>query len=325
MYDILTLGSAARDAFLVSKAFTRIDPDPQTPGAFECIPLGEKVDLDQCVISTGGGATNAAVTFARLGMKTGAIVRVGKDDFGDEIIRDLKNEHIETTFIKRDPQEPTAFSVLLTAPDGERSALVWRGASAHIHEKDIPFEKLKARWMYIASLGGDLALAQKVIRYCVAHNIRTCYNPGAQELKKGIENFSSIIRNLTIMNINLEEAQLLLNTESRDVVKLCRGIAQKDLLLVITDGPRGAYAFQNDALWFVRPEAVKVISSTGAGDAFGSGFLAALMEEYSIEDALRYAMHNAQSVIQYFGAKKGILKKIPGKKRLQEIKVRKLR
>ncbi|MFA6522745.1 MAG: carbohydrate kinase family protein [Patescibacteria group bacterium] len=325
MHDIVTIGSATRDAFLVSKAFKTIDPDPEKPGAFECIPLGEKIDLDACTLSTGGGASNAAVTFARLKLKTAIVARVGKDDFGDEIARDLKKEYVDIKFLKRDATEPTAFSVLLTAPDGERSALVSRGASAHWSEKDIPFDKLKSSWLYITSLGGDLSLALKAIRYGVSHGMKTAYNPGIAELKKGMESFEPVLRNLTIFNLNLEEAQLLLTTDTRDIVKLCRGIAQKDLLIILTDGPRGAYAYRNDELWFVRPEAVKVISSTGAGDAFGSGFAAAFMKEYSIEDCLRVAMINSQEVIQHFGAKHGIIHAFPGKKRMQEIKVRKLR
>jgi sugar/nucleoside kinase (ribokinase family) len=113
--------------FLVSDQFKMIRSPKFETGIGECVALGTKIDVDQIVHTTGGGATNAAVTFARLGFTTAAVCRVGEDKAGEEIVWDLEGDGVDTSLVKKIAGGQTGYSTLLTAPSGERSVLVYLG------------------------------------------------------------------------------------------------------------------------------------------------------------------------------------------------------
>ena len=88
-YDIVSIGSATRDVFLNSANFeSRRHADSPT-GTEQCFPLGSKIEINKMVFTTGGGGTNAAVTFARQGLKTADIGVVGRDFNGRAILEEL--------------------------------------------------------------------------------------------------------------------------------------------------------------------------------------------------------------------------------------------
>ena len=315
-YDIITIGSAVRDVFVVSKEFKLFPSEKFITGVGECVALGTKIDLDEMVMATGGGATNAAVTFGHLGFKTAAIARVGQDYSGAEIIGELRNCHVDSSLIRVISDEPTAYSTLLTEPKGgERTALVYRGASATFTGKDIPWSKMKTDWLYLTSLAGNMTLAKKLITK-LGKTTKICCNPGGGELKQGWKSFAPLLKHIFLLNLNKEEADQLF--AGKDPAKLI----PSSLCLVITDGPRGATALLDGTRWHINGSNVKVISRTGAGDAFGSGMVAALMKGMAIDDALRLGLLNSQSVIRHYGAKRGILTKWPGTKEFKKIAVK---
>ena len=165
MYDVITIGSATIDAFLVSKAF-KVLPDPRAKNRdkMECIPFGAKIELDDFYLTTGGGATNAAATFASLGLKTAIVTRIGDDASGAEVLKDLKNRHIATTLIKTVKNGITGYGSQLVAPGGERSVLVSRGVSASFTDRAVTTSKLKSKWIYMSSLAGNTNLALRVAK-----------------------------------------------------------------------------------------------------------------------------------------------------------------
>ncbi len=322
MYDVITIGSATRDVFLVSKAFRMIASDQFPTGVGECVSLGSKIEVDKLVLTTGGGGTNAAVTFARLGLRTATITRIGDDASGRDVLEDLERNGVATSFVKTVKGGDTGYSTLLTAASGERSVLVHRGVSASFRETDIPFSKLKAKWIYMTSLAGNTALATKIIREARKRGTRVAFNPGGTELKKGLRALEPIFKGLSVLMLNSEEAGQLVQSPSRDIEALCKKIAHPGVVLVITDGPNGAYAHLDGTTWFARPHGFKAVSRTGAGDAFGSGFVCALAKGFGVDDALRTGTINAESVIRSYGAKEGILKRWPSATHQRDIKIR---
>lgn len=325
MYDVITIGSAIKDAFLVSKEF-RVLPDPKSPNTLlECVPFGSKIILDKMVLTTGGGATNAAATFGSLGFNVACVTRIGDDDDGKSVLKDLKQFKVKTGLVHTIKGGQTGYSALLTASNGERSVLTHRGVSGKFTDKSITLSKLNTKWIYMSSLAGNVALATRIIKYAAKNNIKVAYNPGSQELKKGLRAFSNILKNVTILNVNLEEAKLLANTNSKDVKQLAKKILHSGMSLIITDGPRGSYLANEDGIFFAQPRNVKVISRTGAGDAFGSGVVASLIKGKTAEEALQVGTINAESVIQSYGAKMGILNKWPSKSLEKQIKIRKIK
>jgi ribokinase len=283
--------------------------------------LGSKLDVEKLVFSTGGGATNAAVTFARLGFKAAVVARIGNDDPGAAIVEDLSMNDVHTELLRISTKEQTAYSTLLTAKNGERSVLVYRGASSSFSTADIPWKKLKSKWLYITSLGGNLELLQKIVAQAKKQGTKVALNPGRGELKRAVE-LRELLSSLSVIIVNLEEAQMLTESEEKDGAKLAKRLSYPNLTVIVTDGSRGAHAYADGKAWFVRTSGAKSISRTGAGDAFGSGTVAGLAKGLKLEDALRLGTLNAESVIQKFGAKAGILTRLPSKQRLAVISVK---
>ena len=92
-FDVITVGSATRDVYVKSAAFDVHGAVESPTGLEACLPLGSKIELKEIFFDTGGGATNSAVTFSKLGnLKVATISRVGKDVGGSEVIRTLKEK-----------------------------------------------------------------------------------------------------------------------------------------------------------------------------------------------------------------------------------------
>lgn len=321
MLDVITIGSAVKDVFLVSKAFKMMPSKAFPTGKAGCVSLGSKIELDELVMTTGGGGGNAAATFRNLGASVGIVARIGDDDTGSFVLEDLALRRIDTSLIKMVKGGQTGYGVQLMAKGGERSVLVHRGVSAEFNTKDIPVNKLKSYWVYVTSLAGNIAVLTKIAKHASKKEIHLAFNPGSRELKQGLRALRPIFEATTVLNMNMEEAQLLCGGKTKDPRKLAEKIPHGDIL-VITDGVKGAYAIQGDTVYFARPTGCKALSRTGAGDAFGSGLVAALLEEMSIDDALKVATLNAEAVIKEHGAKNGLLTKWPNKKAMDTIKVK---
>lgn len=321
MFDFISIGSSVRDVFLISKEFRFIRSDEFPTGIGECVSFGSKIELDKLVLTTGGGGTNSSTTFARLGFKTGIITKIGDDTSGSEVLSQLKADRVNTSMVKTIKNGQTAYSSILTAQNGERSILVERGVSKTFTDADVTWSKIKCKWIYLTSLGGNSTLALKIAKTAKETKTKIFYNPGYEEIKRGLKAFEPIRKHLDILLLNLEEAQRLTGLETRDIKTLAQKIAIPGLIVLITDGQNGAYGIENDKIWFLRARAVKVISRTGAGDAFGSGVAVGIFSGLNLQDSMRLGLMNAESVIKYYGAKQGILSKIPTSANFKKIKV----
>ncbi|MCR4323174.1 MAG: carbohydrate kinase family protein [Candidatus Azambacteria bacterium] len=311
MYDVITIGAATRDVFLLSDNF-RVAKDMHLSALGEVLyfNLGSKNELKEVILTTGGGATNAAVTFARQGLKTACICRVGDEESGHDVVRALKNEGIATELIQHDKKSSTAYSTILTTQKGERVILTKRGASDHIDARGISSAHLRAKWLYISSVAGDIALLRAVCAIAHANGIRIACNPGARELEKGLRVLEPVLRAVDVLFVNQEEAAQLTsipyskeNAIFQKLDEIVRGI------VVMTKGPKGVVVSDGKKIYKAGIPRAPIVGRTGAGDAFGSGFIAALAQEKPISLAIQLGTANATSVVQHLSAKRGILHK----------------
>ncbi len=318
---VATLGSAIQDVFHVSNAFeTRKDPDAPD-GMDACMPLGAKIALDDLVLATGGGATNAAVTFARFGYEAICIARVGADLFGDGIVDTLQKEGITTTFVQRDPKQKTGYSSIIVAGGGHRAILTLRGASAHLDKKALAKTPKVDGW-YITSLGGDLATLRVACARAATQRARIAWNPGNAELALGLTALRPILKKVDYLILNREEAAVLTHQPPRALGKILDVLAAiVPGTIAVTDGRHGAYLAASGELLFAPPLPAKRKNTTGAGDAFGSASAAILFAGGSPALALAVGMLNATGVIQQMGAKAGILKELPTATAIKRVKM----
>jgi ribokinase len=328
MFDIISIGSATRDGFFEGVPFVIVNDKRFRVGKGIALPYGGKVKVPKVTFTTGGGGTNTTVTFARQGLKTSCIFRVGKDVSGEEIIRNLKAEKIDISFCQIDKKTPTAYSVIFLTETGERTILSYKGAGENISEKEIPWQKLKTRWLYLNSLGGNLNLLKKALQFAHQNNIFVAANPGSGELEN-LKNHKELLKFFDIFIVNQEEASYLTDipyAKEKEVFQKLDELIQG--LVVMTKGPKGVSVSDGKILWQAGVyKEKKVVDRTGAGDAFSSGFVSvfasekikkdnyrSIFEEEKIEKAIKVGSANGTSVVEYVGAKTGILTK----KQLQE-------
>lgn len=311
MFDVITVGTAMRDVFLQSKAFKPLKDKHVPGGEAECFALGAKLETDRPIFANGGGAVNAAITFARQGLKTAVLCRVGDDEAGCAVWEELKGEGIHHWKIK-DDELGTGYATILLSPAGERTILAYRGAAEELLPKEVPFTELKSRWVYIVPGHIDPAVMGKAVEHCFYQGTAIAMNPSKFYLEKGAKNLKPFLDKIKVLIVNREEAAYLTGIELKDergifkkLDELVKGIA------VMTDGPRGVWV--SDGINLYQAGTFKereLIDRTGAGDAFGSGFVAGLMaKDNDIGHAIRLASANATAVVEAIGAHSGALTK----------------
>lgn len=313
MFDVITLGTVTNDLFLESKLFKPFHdsdfPKKDFPGGIaECFALGSKLYIDSLTHSVGGDAANAAVTFARQGFQTGFIGKLGTDQNTKLIQDQLKKEKLKL-LVKNESKKQTDTSIILLSPSGERTILVSRGASSDFSAKDIPI--VKAKWWYIAPGKISPVIILELVKKLKKEKMNIAFNPSGHYIEHERHALKTLCGYSDVVIVNREEGAKITEKayeKIKDTFKafdaLVHGIA------VLTDGPNGAYVSDGRMMYRSRAfKEKKLVDRTGAGDAFGSGFIAGFIQKNDIGYALRLASANATSVVEHLGAQKGILSK----------------
>lgn len=312
MYDIITFGSATRDVFVTSKKFQVVDDKKFITQRGLCVPLGSKIHVEDIFFAMGGCGANTAVTFSRQGLKTAYCGQVGQDPGGQEVKRILSEEGVSIELLKETIQYPTAYSIILSLPGVERSILVYHGASHQLKEKDIDWPKLDSQWFYLGPLSGPcVKLFQSIIEYAQKKNIRLAVNPGPSQLEgKDLEILKTSLKQINILICNQEEAALLSQVpfeREKEIFKRLDGWVEG--IVVMTKGPKGVVVSDGKNLYSAGIPESNLVDRTGAGDAFGAGFVAGWIEKKDITYAIQLGTANATACLQKLGAVNGLLKK----------------
>src|SRR3989338_5841942 len=152
-HDVITIGSALWDTFLTTEEFQEVADKRFSTGYGECFALGSKIEVDEAQYGSGGGATNAAATFATLGYKTACVARVGDDLFGQRVLEELTEYGIDAKHVVVVKKGKTGSSVILTTPSGKRVVLVHRGGSSMFPQSTTPWTlPPKTEWGDLPSL-----------------------------------------------------------------------------------------------------------------------------------------------------------------------------
>ncbi len=300
-FDVVTVGSAAVDYFAdTDSELIRIETRTRKEELI-AFPLGSKLLINALLILVGGGGTNTAVTFARLGFNTGYLGKLGDDGNGDYIIKSLATEGIR--FIGARAGQ-TGLSFILDSIHDDRSILAFKGANDQLKPADLP--SFDAEWVYLSSMLGESF--DTVADMIAGATYKVAFNPSNYQAVKGYQGLKKVIDRTALLVMNREEACKFLGfnyEESPSIAALMLEMAKlPPEMFVITDGADGVYVYDRDSLFHGYPAADLVITeTTGAGDAFASTFTAMLLKKLSMEDAIHYAMTNAESVLAHKGAK----------------------
>ena len=304
MARIVSIGAALQDVYLIDHD----DFGTNSRGFFNQIELGTKVDIDKIKFGTGGGATNAATTFARYGHESIFMGCISNDPAGQAIINSLDDEGIDSSYVTYLNRLQTGYSVVLLAPNGERTILTCRGASAHfdaLNPDDL--DTVYPDWVYATTFRGDMDALDQFFTKAKSLGAKIMFNPGNLELQH-TRKLLGLLSDVDVLLVNKCEAQKIV--EGKILTELLAKVKNYLPNVIITDGNQGAIATDGKEVYRAGLyEDVKIKDSTGAGDAFGSGFLAAYADGKSFKDSLVFASANSTSVVQHVGSKDGILSK----------------
>jgi len=307
-FDFIGFGDTVTDAFIELQD-AEVSCDINREHCKICMRFGDKIPYkDVHVVPAVGNSANAAVSASRLGLASALVSDLGDDYYGEECLAALKAEGVDTRFVKINKGRKTNYHYVLMF-GAERTILV-KHEEYNYSLPDIGDPK----WIYLSSMGeNSLAIHAEIAAYLKNYpGVKLAFQPGTYQIKLGYEALKEIYQRSDLFFCNKEEAQRILKTKEEDIKKLLK--AMSDIgpkTAVITDGPKGAYAYDGIDYWFMPmyPDPKPPISRTGAGDAFSSTFTVAIALGLGIETALRWGPVNSMSVVQQIGARAGLLKR----------------
>jgi len=327
MTKVLTIGSATMDVFVECDEANIVSVCSQKKSSdFMSYPYGSKIDISNFSSNVGGGGVNTACNFANLGFDTSAIFKIGEDIYSDGVLESFKTRNVNLEHIIQNKNTSTGFSIILVSFQGDRTVLAHRGANAEIKESEINFKAIEdADFLYVAPLNGESnKVLEPIVDYAHAHGTKICFNAGTTSIKRGFEHIKKILCSAHIVVMNKEEAMMTTGIQvrpdtktekfsheiiHRDIKKMLKEMKVLDYqIIVITDGGKGAYAYDGQKFYFCPTFPSEVISTLGAGDAFASTFCAALQRtNLNVGLSLMYASVNSSSVVSQFGATEGLI------------------
>ena len=308
MFDVVTVGSSTIDVFVDTESELIKFKTPRSEEDFLAYPAGSKILVRKLIFTTGGGGTNTAVTFARMGLKTGYLGKVGNDDNGKKILSELRKEKIK--FIGAIGNEMSGYSVILDSIEEDRTIMTYKGANDHLHFDEIRKSNLKAKWFYFSSMVGEsYETLEKLAAYAKSNKIKIAFNPSNYLAKQGRIFLKKILDATDAIILNKQEANLILGLVNAEPDMLLKGLhLAGPKMVIITDGKHGVHAYDGRNAYYLEAHKIKVVETTGAGDAYASAFVAGLMKTNDFKTSLKIGLVNADAVLTGKGAKVSLLR-----------------
>ena len=341
---ILTVGGAMIDTIAIIDSdrierMTMLNAD----SSFLLLEEGRKTEAEEVSTHPGGGAVNAAVAMARLGMEVALLAKLGTDARAEAILARLTQEGVSSRWTSRDARAPTGASVLVSSHDRNAAIFTFRGANTLLQVKDLRDEAFAVDLVYIANLSNESAdCFPALVKRAKAHDALVAANPGPRQLSARGQAFLENLSAIDILMLNRTEADFLVPSlvaragEGGPTLALAPGeevpaLAARGLVgggfemgiaaffralarlgpkhVVVTDSARGAFVASAAEILFAPALKPKVVGTAGAGDAFGATFTTYVMLGQPIEEALRAATINSASVVGHIDTQTGMLRR----------------
>ncbi|MBC7546380.1 carbohydrate kinase family protein [Candidatus Saccharibacteria bacterium] len=307
--DVISIGDIVTDAFIKlidSQAHTYANDH----GQWLAMQFGTKLPFDHAeVLKAVGNAANAAVAFTRLGLNTSFVTNVGGDQEGRDMILALGEEHVDHRYVQINPGKVSNYHYVLWYKE-ERTILIkheeYDYEWPHIRAADVP------RWVYFSSISEHaIEYHDQVADWLDQHpDVKLAFQPGTYQMAAGTERLAHMYARSEVVVLNREEAVYVTGGDYHNMHDLFDRLHTLGVkIVVITDGPAGAYASDGENRWQMPlyPDPAPPKERTGAGDAFASTLVAALAKGNTLEGALQWAPINSMSVVQQTGAQAGLL------------------
>lgn len=307
-FELLSIGDASLDVFVTpteSEALCRID----TKECLIAFSYGDKIPVKNLEFCIGGNAANNAVGTTRLGVKASLVLTLGDDNVGNIIVERLQNEGIDMTYVIQQPATTSNYNTVVSY-SGERTILTYHAPRSYEFPVQLPITP----WVYLTSMGESFRPFYNHIIDWLKKNqtIKLAFNPGSWQLRAGLKDgIGEVLARTEAIFVNREEAEKLTNFgqsqgKEKELLIALGKLGPK--ICIITDGDKGSFACDGQKYFKAGVLPVDAFERTGAGDAFSSGALSAIIRSKTLAEALVWGTVNSASVIGYVGAQKGLLK-----------------
>lgn len=310
--DVLCIGDTVVEPFIkLEKAEVHCNID--NAGCTITLPFGAKIPYESATVCAGvGNSANAAVSFARLGLKSAIATELGDDENGKLCLDNFTANKVDVSATNLHKNIPTNYHYVLWYPP-ERTILIKHNSfPKKLDEKKFAPNGVPPKYIYFSSLPADsLNYHFELIEWLKKNrHVKTIFQPGTFQIKLGVKALKDLYNMTHVFVVNKEESQEILGVTEKEIQKLLEATQKLGPEIVcITDGPNGAYMrYQNKNYYMpIYPDPKPPQERTGCGDAFASCFSAMLALGKSPLEALRYAPINSMNVVQEIGAQRGLL------------------
>lgn len=308
-FDLIAIGDVAIDEFIqIHDASVQCDLNQENCQL--CLDYGGKIPVDSFSTSIAGNAANVVIGASKKDLRTAIYTEFGKDLNGSRFIEAFKENDVSVCFCSQNENAPTNVHQIISF-QGERTILSYH----HPFEYKLP-EWHDCKIVFYTSMGPGFEKFQAELASYLKEKRDTivAFNPGTLQMKAGVDALRNIFEMTDILFVNKEEAERLTGISSpKNIKDLHVGLLSLGIKLsIVTNGEKGSTAYDGTEyhkLGSYKPEDHKVVDMTGAGDAYNSGFLAAIAHGKDTITAMRWGAINASSIVSVVGSINGQMTK----------------
>ncbi len=271
---------------------------------------GTNTWVEEFAEEMGGNASNCSFALGTLGVPARLLGMVGPDARGDAILDKLRDGGVDTAAVQRSRQ-PTTTTICVTNSKGDRLFFQRPGSSLEAFAEPAEFIPAliqglshyhQANLYSLPNLRRDPSGPMKRAK---AAGLTVSVDTGWAADGRWMETLAPALPHTDLLFVNQDEARMLTGSEEPErVAEVLRGHGASGIVLKL--GARGCAVF-HEADWFEAPGfAVKAVDTTGAGDCFAAGFLAALHRGHDYPYAARFANAAGALAVTTLGATTGI-------------------
>ncbi|ONI39795.1 ribokinase [Candidatus Epulonipiscium fishelsonii] len=265
----------------------------------ERIPLkGETLIGTDLNYNAGGKGANQAVSIAKLGGNVKMFGAVGNDANGEKLISSMKQDGVDTSFIRKIDDENTGLAVI-TVGEHDNTIVVIPGANNLVDRNYIDSVKNELLCCEIIIMQHEIPqdTNEYVVKICKDKDIKLILNPAPA---KNVSD--TILSGIDYITPNEHEVKILFPDLS---IEEC--LKKYKEQLIVTQGENGvSISMKDDTILNVPSRKSKVLDTTGAGDTFNGAFAYALTQKYPLEKALKFANITAGISTEKHGAQNGM-------------------
>ncbi len=255
----------------------------------------------------GGSAANAMVALARLGCKVGFIGKVANDHEGKIQLDCFKTEGVDTNGIIETPKGKSGSVLGFVDKKGARALYINSGVNDAIESRELNHSYAsQTSFLHLTSFVGENSFrSQKKLLGTLPSDVKISFDPGSVYAQKGFSAIEPIVRSSFVFMPNAGELELLSGEKD-----YCKGadlmIEMGVKIVAVKLGGNGCYVTDGRERLRIAPFKVKVVDTTGAGDAFCAGFLYGLINNKDLEECGQLGNFVASRCVMQMGARAGL-------------------